>query len=62
MLSAFLQQEEARHLLDRMISEGRLAPTEAPRLSGAADSNKEPKLLEDTASEADEEPAADTEA
>lgn len=31
LLSAFLQQEEARHLLDRMIAEGKLAPSEAPQ-------------------------------
>lgn len=61
LLSAFLQQEEARHLLDRLISEGRLAPAESPRLSPPAPSSEEPKLLEDSASVA-EAPAAEPEA
>jgi hypothetical protein len=36
LLSAFLQQEEARLLLDRLIAEGRLSPAERPRLTDAA--------------------------
>ena len=33
LLSGFLQQEEARRLLDRFIAEGRLSPQESPRLA-----------------------------
>ena len=62
LLSAFLQQDEARHLLDRLIAEGRLAPAEAQRLSSSTDSDEEPQLLKDAEPESAEEPVADAEA
>jgi len=41
LLSAFLQQEEARKLLDRLIAEGRLSPSERPQLGPAVEPGKE---------------------
>ena len=51
LLSAFLQQEEARSLLDRLIAEGRLSPAERPRLSAAASPPSDPPAEEIEASE-----------
>lgn len=55
LLSAFLQQDEAQQLLDRLIAEGRLSPSERPKLTAGdsasaqdADPDDEPAITDET--------------